>query len=338
MVSPTPSSPEHPESAADWPPSALVRAPSAPHGPKSVAVYDRRHPEHSILYQLLIEHLETFLAHTRERTGSDVPEHVERELRAYLQCGILDYGFVRVRCSACNDDLLVAFSCRSRTICPSCATRRMQDGAAHLVDRVLPHLGYRQWVMSFPKWLRVHLAFDTELASQVLQIVTRAIFSWQHRKARSLGFIATRSAAVTFVQRFGSAIQLNPHFHMLIPDGVFGARFAHPAGEPPPFIEIARPTDEDVQTILLRIVSRVLDLCQRLELTDQAFTLAQQLLTSVELSRLAQGSIEPRHLRRRSAFHRGFPSTRRPLCTQTIGRAWSASAAMACALPLRSTE
>ena len=33
----------------------------------------------------------------------------------------------------------------------------MHDGAAHLVDRVLPHLNYRQWVFTVPKWLRAPL-------------------------------------------------------------------------------------------------------------------------------------------------------------------------------------
>lgn len=34
--------------------------------------------------------------------------------------------------------------------CPSCAGRRMNEQAAHLVDRVLPHVPYRQWVLTLP--------------------------------------------------------------------------------------------------------------------------------------------------------------------------------------------
>jgi hypothetical protein len=45
--------------------------------------------------------LETFLARAaaRERT---VPRFVARELRAFLRCGILAHGFVRVHCDACG--------------------------------------------------------------------------------------------------------------------------------------------------------------------------------------------------------------------------------------------
>jgi hypothetical protein len=71
----------------------------------------RRQPEHTPLYAVVQGELETYLAraHERERV---VPRFVERELRAYLRCGLLCHGFVRVRCRACGHDRLVAFSCK----------------------------------------------------------------------------------------------------------------------------------------------------------------------------------------------------------------------------------
>jgi len=98
-----------------------------------------------VLYGVVSDQLTTFLAHA-ERSGRSVPAFVERELTRYLECGILAYGFVRVRCTGCGHDRLVAFSCKGRGFCPSCGGRRMSDTAAfesrqldsHLVDRVLP--------------------------------------------------------------------------------------------------------------------------------------------------------------------------------------------------------
>ncbi|MBT5059153.1 MAG: hypothetical protein HOM68_21605, partial [Gemmatimonadetes bacterium] len=29
--------------------------------------------------------------------------HVEQEMRAYLECGIVQYGFLRVRCEDCGE-------------------------------------------------------------------------------------------------------------------------------------------------------------------------------------------------------------------------------------------
>ncbi|MBK8096040.1 MAG: transposase zinc-binding domain-containing protein [Planctomycetes bacterium] len=48
-----------------------------------------------------------------------MPAFVERELTAYLECGILAHGCARVHCDACKQDELVAFSCKRRGFCPS---------------------------------------------------------------------------------------------------------------------------------------------------------------------------------------------------------------------------
>jgi ribosomal protein S27E len=55
---------------------------------------------------------------------------VREEFEAYLKCGRLEHGFLRVRCEDCHAETLVAFSCKRRGFCPSCGARRMTDGAA----------------------------------------------------------------------------------------------------------------------------------------------------------------------------------------------------------------
>jgi hypothetical protein len=65
--------------------------------------YARRRPEETVLHTVVREELETFLARARER-DHPVPRFVEREFRAYLSCGMLEHGFVRVRCDACGYD------------------------------------------------------------------------------------------------------------------------------------------------------------------------------------------------------------------------------------------
>lgn len=120
---------------------------------------------------------QTMLAELRDADpeGRGLPRHVERELGEYLRCGILAHRFARVRCNTCDDELVVAFSCKRRGICPSCTRRRMADTAAHLVDRVLPEEPYRQWVLSVPKPLRLRLVRDPAWASWVGNLAIRAI-------------------------------------------------------------------------------------------------------------------------------------------------------------------
>ena len=43
---------------------------------------------------------------------------MEREFEAYLKCGRLEHGFLRVLCESCHNEWLVAFSCRKRGFCP----------------------------------------------------------------------------------------------------------------------------------------------------------------------------------------------------------------------------
>ena len=73
--------------------------------------YERRRPEDTVLYQVVQEHLDSFLAQVEAETGSSLPEFVAAEFDAFLECGILAHGFLRLRCADCSHEKLVAFSC-----------------------------------------------------------------------------------------------------------------------------------------------------------------------------------------------------------------------------------
>ena len=93
--------------------------------------------------------------------------------------GIPAHGFLRVRCPACREERLVPFSCKGGGFCPSCGGRRMADTAAWLVDRVLPEVSVRQWVLTLPFALRYRLAFDAELTEMAV------VACYPHRHTRS---------------------------------------------------------------------------------------------------------------------------------------------------------
>jgi hypothetical protein len=199
----------------------------ATHTHGSTPTYRRRTPETEPLYQVLADHVETFIEHTRS-SDRQLPVHVEEELRAYLRCGILAHGLLRVRCEDCSEDRVVAFSCQRRSFCPSCMGRRMADTAARLTDEVLPRVPVRQWVLSLPYEIRYRLAWDKELVGAVLAVFLRVVFGWYRRQARAQGYEDSRCGSVTFVQRFGSALNLNPHSHVLMIDGVYVDGGFHP--------------------------------------------------------------------------------------------------------------
>jgi ribosomal protein S27E len=100
---------------------------------------------------------------------------VQQEFEAYLKCGRLEEGFLRVRCEQCHAEKLVAFSCKKRGFCPSCGGRRMAETAALLADEVLPDRPLRQWMLSLPHALRFLLATHSEALTLVLGEVYRTI-------------------------------------------------------------------------------------------------------------------------------------------------------------------
>ncbi|MBT0973796.1 IS91-like element ISVsa3 family transposase [Salmonella enterica subsp. enterica serovar 1,4,[5],12:i:-] len=181
--------------------------------------YQSHRPEQTLLYQIVDEYYPAFAALMAEQ-GKELPGYVQRKFEEFLQCGRLEHGFLRVRCESCHAEHLVAFSCKRRGFCPSCGARRMAESAALLVDEVLPEQPMRQWVLSFPFQLRFLFASRPEIMGWVLGIVYRVIATHLVKKAGHTHQVA-KTGAVTLIQRFGSALNLNVHFHMLFLDGVY---------------------------------------------------------------------------------------------------------------------
>jgi ribosomal protein S27E len=212
--------------------------------------YARHRPEATLLYQLVERHYSEFVA-VREAAGRALPRYVQEEFEAYLKCGRLEHGFLRVRCEDCHAEKLIAFSCKRRGFCPSCGARRMTDSAALLADEVLPAKPIRQWVLSLPFALRFLLATDPDALTRVLGIVYRTISAHILKRARlTRGSGAT--GAVTLIQRFGSALNLNIHFHMLVLDGAYLV-----GAEPPVFRRIEPPRQEELQVLVERLAERI---------------------------------------------------------------------------------
>lgn len=157
-------------------------------------LYVRHRPERTLLYQLVEEYYPAFQAHLAAQ-GTDLPGYVQQEFEAYLKCGRLEHGFLRVRCDTCHAEHLVAFSCKRRGFCPSCGARRMVGSAALLVDEVFPQQpvpkalaalagqALRQWVLSFPYPLRFLFASRPNVMGRVLGIVYRCIATHLIKKA-----------------------------------------------------------------------------------------------------------------------------------------------------------
>ena len=229
----------------------------------SKTAYERHQPEQTLLYQLVEAHypaLVDLLAHQ----GNSLPDHVNQEFESYLKCGSLEHGFLRVRCDKCHFERLVAFSCKKRGFCPSCGARRMAETAALLADEVFSDVPLRQWVISFHFPLRYLFAAHPQAMGKVLGIVYPAISTHLIQKA---GFSLKDGAtgAVTLIQRFGSALNLNIHFHVLFLDGVYVYR----DNRSPRFQRVKAPDKGELEELVQLLSQRVGRCLERQGLLEQ---------------------------------------------------------------------
>ena len=91
----------------------------------------------------------------------------------------------------------------------------------------------------------------------VLQVVHRAITRFPLQQA-GLKAEQADGGAVTLIQRFGSAANLNIHLHCLVLDGVYRRTDGEPV-----FVEVPAPTDEALQALLHMIIGRLMKLLTR---------------------------------------------------------------------------
>ena len=80
-------------------PNPAIRAPDG-----APVHYERHRPEQTTLYRLVQHHAATFFEQTELAAGAGLPQFVRDEFDAFLECGILAHGFLRLRCGHCGHD------------------------------------------------------------------------------------------------------------------------------------------------------------------------------------------------------------------------------------------
>jgi hypothetical protein len=181
------------------------------------------------------------------------------------------------------------------------------------------------------------MAASHELTAKIYTIIRTTIGQYYINQAvtRGLERASVHPGSVTFIQRFGSALNVNLHFHGVFMEGVYLGRTD--AGRTPRLLPGEPPTDGDITTILQKISRRVIRKLRRLgyletgveapvatgydPLRDTALELARTLAASVQ-QRIAFGDRAGRHVQRiDSGFgHEGeAPRLMGPRCASVHG-------------------
>ncbi|MBK8261253.1 MAG: transposase zinc-binding domain-containing protein [Nannocystis sp.] len=266
-------------------------------------VYVPRQTHDSDAAVLVRRHLPGLLARLEE-AGHALPEFVKAELDGFAGCGDFEKGFVRTACRTCGDELRVPFACKGRGFCPSCMGRRMAEGAALLVDHVLPAVGVRQWVLSFEGRMAVRLGYDRALLARVAGAFARALIHdmrWEVKARHGLASVQPLHAGVfTAVQRFRSDLGLYVHLHCLVTDGAF-----EEAGADVRFLPARAPTQRRMTAVVADVWAALLLVaapCSRRSTRPSPPTPRTTTSTSTRRSPPACSSPSPAHTppRRRS--------------------------------------
>ena len=182
-------------------------------------VYRSRNPRTTPLYRLVEAYFDEVKGQWEERfeRGHGFWRgFVDEQIRRYLDCGLFENGFARIRCPDCHAEYLLAFSCKTRDLCPSCAAKRSVATAAMLAEDVLSDVGHAQWVLVMPKMLRPYFLHHREL----LGGLARA--AWETARELMSAAVAgdeIRPGMVIVVQTAGDLGNWHPHVHAVVSRG-----------------------------------------------------------------------------------------------------------------------
>ncbi len=130
---------------------------------------------------------------------------------------------------------------------------------------------------------RSSLAFHHDLALAVLGAAARAIEGFYRERARALGIEDGRTGSISVIQRFGSDLALNLHFHTLFLDGVYDARGC--------FTPLLAPSSEEMHALTARIAERITRLCERRALDPDLADTERSLCAAFARSAASHGAI-----------------------------------------------
>jgi hypothetical protein len=180
------------------------------------ALYRQRDPAASPLYRLFDEHYEDLKRVYPERFETlfgPWQRHWDAAVAAFLSCGDLACGFARVYCDTCRKEFLLPYSCKKRSLCPSCDARRRVAWADHVIENVLPDVPHCMIVFTMPKHLRGIFLRERAILGDLCREAYRV----------TARFLAEHFPGVDVcaVHTFGSsAANPHPHVHALCSLGI----------------------------------------------------------------------------------------------------------------------
>jgi hypothetical protein len=145
----------------------------------------------------------------------------------FLECGDLARGFARIRCDHCEHEYLLAFSCKSRSFCPSCHQKNVQTTARFIQDRVLAPVPHRHYVLAIPRMLRPYFQRHRHLLRRLCALAHESLVAYLRT---ALDCPKGIPGIILTLHTFGEYLDFHPHVHAMVADGLF----VRDTPQPPP--------------------------------------------------------------------------------------------------------
>jgi hypothetical protein len=117
--------------------------------------------------------------------------------------------------------------------------------------------------------MRYWLQTNKKLYSKIHALLIREIHRHYTNKAKSIGINDSTPGSISFTQRWGSALNLNPHAHVLCADGVYTW-----VNGKPRWNNMEKITDQDVSDLITKISQSVMRFLKKQDLSVHASLVA----------------------------------------------------------------
>jgi hypothetical protein len=188
------------------------------------AIYRPHQARKTALYQLVEKYYEDVKAQWEDRFEKKYGRwrgFIDYVVWRYLDCGVEEAGFARLKCDSCGREKLLTLSCKQRGICPSCDAKRAAAFAAFLKDELLENVGHCLWTFTLPKMLRPYFIRHRELLGDLARLAYETV---KELMIEAVGDDKARPGVVAVPQSFGSVLNPHPHTHCLVSRGVWDAQ------------------------------------------------------------------------------------------------------------------
>ena len=181
--------------------------------------YRARNPRATLLHRLVESNFDEVRGEWEERFEGRYGFWrglVDDQVRRYLNCGLFENGFARIQCPECHAECLLAFSCKTRDLCPSCAAKRGAATAALLAEEIMEDVGHAQWVFVMPKMLRPYFLHQRELLGGLARAAWETVLELM---VAATSEETLRPGMFAVVQTAGDLANWHPHVHALVSRG-----------------------------------------------------------------------------------------------------------------------